>query len=213
MKTTLSDNNSLTLNTANVYAETAVIQLLSDIFSGVAYLDVDTIQENVALACSGRAPEALRTISFECADFLLSNFGIIIIGLITNEEFRDIFVDATSIEIALDSKDSEFVKDIRKSMQTDSENPSSGNFVINLENHNDDIYKMVSTKIGDSFKKVEHYNDAVDMLINELSDRAMMDIGFCFSNFMYLYRAFANDPVFFEYVRKVIRSVKDDLNL
>ena len=198
---------------ANVYSETAVIQLLSDIFLGVAYFDVDTMRDNVALACAGGAPKDLRTIKVEIANYLLSNFGVIFMGLIINEDFRDIFVEATSIEIALDDKDPEFIKNIRNSMKMDSEKPSKGNFVVNLENYNDNIYKKVVTKIGDSFRRVESYNDAVDMLINELSDRAMMDIGFCFSNFMYLYRAFANDPVFFEYVRKVIRSVKDELNL
>ena len=197
----------------NEYAETAVIQLLSDIFLGVAYFDADTLQDNVLLACAGGAPKDLRTIKVEIADYLLSNFGVIFMGLIINEEFRDIFVEATSIEVAFDSKDPEFIKNIRSSMKVDSEKPFTGNFVINLENYNNNIYQKVVTKISDSFRRVESYNDAVDMFINELSDRAMMDIGFCFSNFMYVFRAFANNPAFFSYVKKVVESVKAELEL
>jgi len=198
---------------ADVYAETAVIQLLSDIFLGIAYFDVDTMQKNVSLACAGDAPEDLRTIKVEVANYLLSNFGVMFMGLIINEDFRDTFVEAVSIEIALDNKDPEFIKGIRKSMASKFDKPSKGNFVVNLGNFNENIYRKVTSKISDSFKRVEKYNDAIDSLANELDERAMMDIGFCFSNFMYLFRAFSKDPVFFDYTRKVIRSVKDTLSL
>ena len=197
----------------NVYAETAVVQLLSDIFLGVAYFDVDTMQKNVSLACAGSTPADLRSIKVEVANYLLSNFGVMFMGLIINEDFRDTFVEAVSIEIALDNKDPEFVKNIRKSMASNFNKPSKGNFVINLEGFNESVYKKVTAKLSDSFRRVENYSDAMDILINDLNDRAMLDIGFCFSNFMYLIRAFAKDDVFFNYTRKVIRSVKDTLNL
>ena len=46
--------------------------------------------------------KTINHISKETADFILDNFGLLTMGLIVNEDFRNTFVEAVAIEIALD---------------------------------------------------------------------------------------------------------------
>ncbi|MBQ9277809.1 MAG: hypothetical protein IJ224_04155 [Lachnospiraceae bacterium] len=205
--------NNLDKVRVNEYAEIAVVQLLGILFYEVAYLDEDTIIKNVKLACAGETHEKLRTINVKIADYVLNNFGIIFIGLIINGDFREVFVEAVSIECALDNKKSKEIDEIREEMKGNFDDLSDDNIVINLEKFDGNGYKEIIRKVSDSFKRVEYYNDAIDLLINELKDSAKMDIGFCASNFMYAFRAVAKDRIFFDYINKVVESVKDELDL
>lgn len=198
---------------ADTAAEIAVVQLLSDMFLGISYLDTETIQKNVKLACAKGASVDDRSIKVEVANYLMSNFSIIFMGLVINPEFRNTFKDAVSVEVVLDEKDEAYVKEVREQMKSSHTKPSKGNFVINLESYNDNVYRKILNKLIESFSRVEEYNDVVDEIASELTIDDAVTIGFCVSNFMYLIRALAKNEVFFDYVRMTVRSVKDNLEL
>lgn len=202
-------------NFPNIDSETTVVRMIGDIFSDVAYLDADTLRENIFNGCDSWTHEKYRTIDKGVADYLMDNLATIFMGLILNESFRDIFVEAVSIEVSLEQREGfdkdEFISGIRQSMKSENVALSGDSYTINLEEYNEDALNMVESKLAESFEKVSKYSDAINLIADELDDDAKIDIGFCISNFMYLIRAFALNQVFFAYTRKIVDSVKESL--
>lgn len=195
-------------------AEAAVVELLANVFNGVGYMDADTVRHNIELATNDGLSKSDRAIKVELANYLLSHFSLIFVGLIVNSEFRDTFKEAVSVEIALDGKSEDFVRKIRKEMnEGESMGESKGSFVINLSNYNDNIYKKLNGKLSLSFSKITQYDETVNLLMDELSDDDKISIGFCASNFMYLYRAFAKNMLFANYVKTVVSNVQSTLGI
>lgn len=194
-------------------AEAAIVELLANVFNGVAYMDADTVRHNIELATDDGMSKSDRSIRVELANYLLSHFSLVFVGLIVNKEFRETFKEAVSVEIALDNKDEEFVKRIRSEMQDGANLPTKGNFVVNFGSYNENIYKKLNGKLSNSFSKITQYDDTMSELIEELTDDDMIDIGFCASNFMYLIRAFAKNPLFANYVKTVVYNVQVTLGI
>ena len=202
-------------NFPNIDSETTVVRMIGDIFSDVAYLDADTLRENIFNGCDSWTHEKYRTIDKGVADYLMDNLATIFMGLILNESFRDVFVEAVSIEVSLEQREGfdkdEFISGIRQSMKSENVALSGDSYTINLEEYNEDTLNMVESKLAESFEKVSNYSDAINLIADELDYAAKVDIGFCISNFMYLIRAFALNQVFFAYTRKIVDSVKESL--
>ncbi len=202
-------------NFPNIDSETTVVRMIGDIFSDVAYLDADTLRENIFNGCDSWTHEKYRTIDKGVADYLMDNLATIFMGLILNESFRDVFVEAVSIEVSLEQREGfdkdEFISGIRQSMKSENVALSGDSYTINLEEYNEDTLNMVESKLAESFEKVSNYSDAINLIADELDYAAKVDIGFCISNFMYLIRAFALNQVFFDYTRKIVDSVKESL--
>lgn len=195
-------------------AEAAVVELIANVFNGVGYMDADTVRHNIELATEGGLSKSDRAIKVELANYLLSHFSLIFVGLIVNAEFRDTFKEAVSVEIALDGKSNEFVQKIRREMnEGEYLGESKGSFVINLSRYNDSIYKKLNGKLSLSFSKITQFDDTVSMLIDELTEDDKISIGFCASNFMYLYRAFAKNLLFANYVKTVVSNVQGTLGI
>lgn len=194
-------------------AEAAIVELLSNLFNDVAYMDADTVRHNIELATENGMSKSDRSIRVELANYLLSHFSLIFVGLVVNEEFRETFKEAVSVEIALDNKDEAFVKNIRSEMQDGESSPSKGNFVVNFGVYNDNIYRKLNGKLSSSFDKITQYDDTMSELIDDLTDDEMIGIGFCVSNFMYLIRAFAKNPLFANYVKTVVHNVQNTLGI
>jgi hypothetical protein len=198
----------------NPIAEQAIVDLLSSIFDGIAYLDSETVRYNVLLACEGGMSKEDRSIRVELGNYLMSHFGIIFAGLVINNDFREAFTEAVSTEISLDDMPADKVSVIRNAMRdTVDRSSSSGNFVINLGSFNDKIYRKINSKLLDSFGRIDSFSDAVDDFIRDLTDDERIDIGFVVSNFMYLVRAFSKNAVFTFYVKSVVHDVMQKLGI
>ena len=176
-------------------------------------MEPSTVRHNVELACEGGMPRDDRSIRAELANYLMSHFSLLYIGLIINKEFRDTFVEAVSVEIALDDKDEEFVNNIRKDMQDGRPKTSKGNYVINLSSYNEKVYQKLNGKLAESFDKVIQFNDAITEIAADLTDEECSEIGFVASNFMYLIRAFAKNPLFANYAKSVLHTVQEQLDV
>lgn len=197
-------------------AENAVIELISVVFSNVAFMDPDTVRHNMELACEGGMTKTDRSIKTDLANYLLSHFSLIYTGLIVNSDFRDTVVEAVSVEIALDSKPSEFVKQIRSDMQNGEMqrlDAQKGSYVINFSKYNDNVYKKLNGKLFDSFDKIKSYDKVIDYESSNLDEETKIRIGFCVSNFMYLIRAFSKNPLFTRYVKTIVHSVQTQLGI
>lgn len=206
----MSDTSNVVVNPT---AESAVVEILANVFNSISYMDPDTVRHNIELACEGGMSKSDRSIRVELANYLLSHFSLIFVGLIVNSEFRDTFKEAVSIELALDNKDKDFVKQMRKEMSDSAHIESKGNFVLNFGNFNENVYKKMNSKLSDSFSKITEYDEVIDELVGELTEEDMIDIGYCVSNFMYLIRAFAKNTMFANYVKTVIHNVQDTLKI
>ena len=200
--------NTLPKIQVDTIAEAAVVELLSNIFGDVAYLDTETVRNNIELGCEGGMSKADRSIRSDLADYIIDNFSLLFVGMIVNTEFRSMIFESVSIEIALDDKDEETVRLIRSEMNSDSELTSGNEYLINLDTYDDGLYRDLNRRLSDSFDIITPYSKAIDELINDMSEEDMIDIGFCVSNFMYFVRAFSKNALFVMYTKSVIDSVK-----
>lgn len=189
-------------------AKNAVLNIISNLFNGVAYLDGKTIDADMQLACNGGMSKEDRSIRFELANYLMSHMSLIYTGLIANEDFREVFVNAVALELGLDQESPETVEKVREGLKSDKTRVSKGNFVVDLTNFNSEIYRRINSKIGDSFNIIFDKADQIDSFASELSDDDKIDIGFCVSHFMYLIRAFSKNDLFAEYVKSVTHAVQ-----
>lgn len=192
-------------------AEAAVVDLLANVFNGIAYMDPDTVRYNIERMSEGGFSQEDRSIGIELADWFMRNFSLIYTGLIVNKSFREKIIEVVSVELALDDRPEDFVATIREEMKEDKVHESKGNIVLNLGAFDNEIYKEVNAKLADSFVRISEYNDTIDNMSAELSEDDLIDIGYCVSNFAYLFRAFSKNDGFMVYVKSVVNSVKEQL--
>ncbi len=195
----------------NESAESAMVRLLFTLFDGVAYLDPETVRFNIERGTPYCFSKNDRTINSAIADYLLSNFAWIFLGLVANSDFRDVFVKAVSIEISLDELDRNKVKQIRRDMKSGDINRSKENYIIDFSYYDVSAFRRITSKLRRSFEYINQYTDTIDGFAWELNEDERLDIAFCVSNFMYLIRAFAKNETFFSYVRSVLDSVMEEL--
>lgn len=191
----------------DVIAEIATVEILSNIFNHIAYMDAETVRENIEMACYGGFEPSDRTIPKEVGDWIMDNFSLIFLGLIVNQDFRDAMMEAVSVEIGLEERDDGFIKRIRDEMGSSENLEGMDNYLIDLGRYSDDMYRYINGRLADSFGKITDFGETVDIMISELSEDDMIDIGFCVSNFMFLLRAFAQNGVFREYIKTVVETV------
>ena len=199
--------------TVHPIAEAAVAEFLENLFGSVAFLDPETVYRNMQMACAGNTAPQDRSLNERTAKYLLSHFALILAGLATNADFRMTFAQAVSIEIALEGKDADFVKRMRTEMRSAGGVVQGKAVILNLSAYDDALYKQINRDVADSFKKTKPYHAYVDEAIAALDEEARMQIGFCASNFMYVIRAFAYNGAFLDYVRSVLRSVQEFLDI
>lgn len=197
----------------NATAEQAVVHLLDIVFDKVVFLDPATVRYNAGLVSDEGMPKADRSMRLERANYLMSHFAHIYIGLLICPEFRDAFETAVKLEISIDTMSDEQSSELRRMMKIPPKKQSRGVYVFDLSLYNDDYYKFISEKILTSFNKFSEFDDGVDMAANTLTSYDRVSIGFCISNFAYLYRAFAKNDMFMEYVRSVIKGVEERIGI
>lgn len=195
----------------NALTEQMVVGIIDDMFGDVGFLDPEIVNQNLMLACDGGMSRSDRAISSDLAMYLINNFGIIYMGLISNSEFRSIFTDAVDEEIGIDSLSDEEAIQIRKQMLGNEKPASKKRFVLDFSKNNTDVFDRFVKMFSDSLDMLLPYADELDELTDELDDEAKARIGFCISNFMYLIRAFAKNRTFAACVKEIIETVQSGL--
>ena len=149
-----------------------------------------------------------RTISFECAEYLMSNFAYILMGLIVDQNFKETFLESLRMEIELDSLSPETVKTVRADMTDPKEYDSVGSIVIGVSGFSTEIGSRFMDKMARGYDELDRWADEFDSAVEKLSTDEKLEYGFIFSNFMYLIRAFTHNDLFMSYVITVIEKVK-----
>ncbi len=193
-------------------AQVAVVELLSTMF-GFAYLDPETLRDNIRMGSKGKLSRRDRSIDKKLADYLLENFAYIFAGLIGNEGFRNVFMEAVSSELVLEDRDEVFVQGLRAEMNAGKEPDSGEVYILDFSKYDDPIYRRINGILAESFDQLKAHSGWIDELVRGLSEDDVIDIGFCISNFVFLVRAFSQNGLFTQYVKSVIERVKPILLL
>lgn len=188
--------------------EAAVVLFLTSVTGDICSLNERIIYDNFKVLDS--MPVGHRKLRLELGNYLINNFAFIYLGLVVNEDFRRTFFEAISIEVAIDDKSDDFVKDIRAQMGGDIPLPQ-GYYVLDSFNYSDAFFDEFCERISGWMDLLVDFGLAIDSFVSELSaeDRAM--ISFCFSNFAYAYRAFVYNLNFVKYIKSVIETIKIEL--
>lgn len=196
-------------------AENAVVQLLAGLFNDVAYMTPVDVKHNIECMTEGGFSLEDRTCKSTVINYLLSRFSLIFVGLLSNKEFREAFIDAIVMEQNLEDQSPQQQKEIRNDMNTVQMKTSATavDMVLDFGRFNDELYKKINAKLLDSFNKMDGYDAAIDEIIKRQSADCKDQIGFIVSNFAYLLRAFDKDMVFFAYVSSVLKQVQTSMGL
>lgn len=185
-----------------------LVRVMREMVGSFAILSEEVIAKNVKLASDGGMSNGDRTISFECADYLMTNFGCIIMGLVCDKAFKDAFMEALLVEIKLDEQTEDVKKKTREAMRADLPYDSNGSIIIGLTTFVPSVQQGFMDKIQASFEALDDYADEFDNTVNKLTGEEKTEYGFIFSNFMYLIRAFTHNNMFMSYVITVVEKVK-----
>lgn len=188
------------------------VSVMREMVGGFANLSDEVIAKNIKLASNGGMSNEDRTISFECADFLLSNFGVIVMGLVCDNQFKTTFMEALLTELQIDDQTPEVRDKVRKEMHADLPYESQGSIIIGLTTFVPAVQQDFMNKIQASFDALDEYADEFDKTAAQMSDEDKTEYGFIFSNFMYLIRAFTHNNAFMSYVITVVEKVKSLLS-
>ncbi|MBO6302776.1 MAG: hypothetical protein J6N15_10105 [Ruminiclostridium sp.] len=199
---------------ANPTSAEFVKKAINTLFQDIAALSDSVIDTNTDLLCDGGMSVRDRTISLDTANYLLENLSVIMLGLISNDTFRESVKQAVAVEISLDEKNEEFVRSIRKDMGDKPIDRSKAKYiVIDLGVYKPKIAEKIGNMVSESLEKIMTFQDDFNQLCDELTKEDAIDIGFCVANYAYLIRAFAHNAVFMDYIRDVIKAVREELKI
>lgn len=176
--------------------------------STFAIINDDVFQHNISLASGNNMSPSDRTISFECIDYVLSNFAFILMGLVVDSNFKQAFLDSVMLELQLDEKSPEEVKMIRATMTDANQYESMGSVVLGVTTFLPEIEDTFMQRLSRGFELLTPYSGEFDSEVEKLGNAQKLEYGFIFSNFMYLIRAFTHNDKFMAYVITVIEKVK-----
>ena len=196
-------------------SENAVVQMLAGLFNDVAYMIPEDVRHNIQCLSEGGFPVEDRTYKSSVINYLLSRFSLVFVGLLSNHEFRQAFIDAIAMEQNLEDQTPEHQAEIRADMNTVKikNADASPRMVVNFSHYNDNVFKKINAKMLDSFNKLDGYDNAIDDMIKHQTEDCKDEFGFIVSNFAYLIRAFDKDTVFFAYVSGVLKHVQNTMGL
>ncbi len=190
----------------------AFVKKMREMVEPFAYMDDDIIRKNTDLAVGNGMSADDRTISFECAHYIMTNLAYIFMGVVLDESFRNTFVECLNVEIEFDKKSEEQKKKIRDKMKDKKPYDSMGSIVIGVSSFSPLVDKLFSAGLAEGFDTLEKHEDEFDSAVEALTDEEKTKLGFLFSNWMYLIRAFTHNDLFMSYIVTVIEKVKGILN-
>lgn len=186
----------------------AFVKFLRDIAEPFAIVDEKVIAKNVELAGGYGMSAEDRTVSFECAEYLVSNLSYIIMGIVLDAGFKETFTEALNVELEIDKKDDATRKTIRESMRDPKEFDSLGNIVMGVTSFTPAVIAEFMTKMEDGFTALDKYSKEFDDAVDKLTEAQKLELGFIVSNWMYLIRAFNKNDLFMSYVITVVERIK-----
>lgn len=203
-----SATNQYIMPTQSNDSSSKFIEILKGMVGGFAILSDDVLNQNLQLAAGrGMTPDD-RTISFECADYLISNLAFIFMGLVLDNNFKNAFMDSLMVELQIDSQPEDVKKKTRESMKDTKTYKSNGSIVLGITTFTPNVEKEFMNKMNRGFAMLDPFADEFDAEVAKLTPEQKVEYGFIFSNFMYLIRAFTHNDMFMSYVITVIEKVK-----
>lgn len=221
MKTTFKTKSNFlmsdsALDCVDPYFEDCMVRNIANWFNPIAYMKPEVMRKNFILL-SGTSGWNItdRSIPLPIANYLLEHLSMIYMGLISNDTFRQAIKEAVEVEIILDEKSEDFVKNIRKDMTCPDGHCSEemGIYTVDSGQYDEDKFSWFLERIVDSFQKIILYDEVENEFISELRHSELTDNGYIISNFAYLFRALSKNELIFHYVKKVIDSVERQLNI
>ncbi len=205
----------------NKETEEAVVTLIANVFNAIAFMNPETVRHNMEMGSEGGFAKEYRTISKSLADYMLENFSIFFICLVVNKDYRETLIKSIDIEMTRDELGDDFVNGVLAKMDPcefiwdfDNMVNSSDSCVIDFSKpYNDALYKEINGILADSFEKIEQYNPLMDVIIGNLSDDDLLDIGYIVSNFMYLIRAHICDMFTLSHTMHYLSTLKKQLEI
>lgn len=185
----------------------AFVVQLRDMVGAFAILSDDVIAQNAQMALGGFSADD-RTVSFECADYLMSNMGFIFMGLVLDTNFKNAFKESLKVELQIDSQSPDIKAATRAKMQNPKQYKFNGSMVIGMTEFLPEVKDLLLRKMHASFSALDEFADEFETEIQHLTREQKIEYGFIFSNFMYLIRAFTHNDLFMSYVISVIEKVK-----
>ena len=198
---------------ANDAAMGSFISAMKTMVGSFAYISDEVITTNTKLAQGEGMTIDDRKIPFECAQYIMSNFGFICMGLVFDASFKESFVHAVTAEQNIDALPEEEKKQIRAGMTDPNSYQSDGFIILGMTTFTPAIDKQLQADMMSSFDKLEPYAKEFDEAVYALDDQAKLENGFIFSNWMYLIRAFTHNDMFMSYVITVIEKVKETIGV
>ncbi|MCR5421719.1 MAG: hypothetical protein K6E98_12025 [Lachnospiraceae bacterium] len=182
----------------------AIETVLTELFPpDIAFLDFDVLSHNINLGKSDGMSEYDRSIDLKTFDYILDNYGWLFVSLINQSAIRTLCVNAVVAEIKIDE------------YGLDTENAREDNYddimTVDLSNYNETVLKQICSRIVKSLDEIENYVDFIDMLVLSLTEDDKISIGFCISNFMYLFRAFAQNKMFVKYIKEYEECIRNHI--
>lgn len=190
--------------------EDEMVHMLRELVGGFAVLSEEVLRKNTQLAAGGMS-YGDRTVSFECVDYVISNLAYIFMGLVMDDNFKAAFIDALNMEIELDDKDEKTRENVRKETSDPKSYQSNGSLVLGVTTFLPAVMEDLHKKMQAGFDALDQYADEFDEAVRAMPSERRIELGFIFSNYMYLIRAFSHNDVFMSYVITVIEKVKETL--
>lgn len=194
------------------YGLTAFINTVHKMVGSFANLNSQVIEQNFKVAMGNGMSVDDRSVPFECADYVISNLGYIIMGIVLDKDFKQAFIDAVLIEVNIDSKDDDAKKTMRENMKVKRETKSLGSVVIGITSFTHEMEVNLFERMTQSFNDLDSFSGEFDAEVKKMTEEDKSEYGFIFSNWMYLIRAFTHNEKFLSYVIAVIEKVKTLVN-
>lgn len=189
-----------------------LVKAMRNMVGSFAILQEAVIAENIVLANRGMTMEE-RTVPYECAEYLISNSAFIFTALVAEGSVREAFVDAVMYEQELDKLPEAEKEKKRKSMRDPRPYPSKGSMVIGVSTFSAELTEFMMQRMTVGYEALSPYSDEFDSMVDALDNDAKIQLGFVFSNFMYLIRAFTHNDLFMAYVITMIDNSKKAMGL
>lgn len=188
-----------------------LVEMLRGMTGGFAILSDEVLANNVKLLSGSGMSYEDRTISFECAEYVMSNMAYMFMGLVLDPNFKKSFIDALNVELQIDGQPANVKEQTRKQMKDGKPFASKGSIVLGVTQFVQPIQDDLIRKMNEGFGKLDPYAAEFDAAVAGLTVEQKIEIGFVVSNFVYLIRAFSQNDMFMSYVVTVIEKVKATL--
>ena len=185
-----------------------IVRTIKDMTGSFAVLSDTVLQQNMDMMLNPEIPVEDRTISLVQLHYLASHVAPILMGLVFNDKFRQAFVDALNMEIKLDDETPESRAKIRAGFNLGNNYSKRGSITLGVTELTPSAHEAMNDCVKESFALMDPFQKEFDEAAAKLAMEKRVELGFIFSNFMYLVRAFSYNEVFFSYVTNVVERVQ-----